>query len=73
MLSLSSTQIDLLVTAYGLPLVRILGLLAADPLLGSDRIPVRIRIAFALVMTLVLVPALPPPPAVAGPWWCSSS
>jgi flagellar biosynthetic protein FliR len=65
MLSLSSTQIDLLVTAYGLPLVRILGLLAADPLLGSDRIPVRIRIAFALVMTLVLVPALPPPPAVA--------
>ncbi|MBU3694085.1 MAG: flagellar biosynthetic protein FliR [Rhodocyclaceae bacterium] len=63
--ALSAAQIDLLVTLYGLPLVRILGLLAADPLLGSARVPIRIRIAAALLLTVVLVPTLPPPPAVA--------
>ncbi|MEY3974146.1 MAG: hypothetical protein RIS59_507 [Pseudomonadota bacterium] len=65
MVALSSAQIDLLVTLYGLPLVRILGLLAADPLLGSDRIPVRVRIATALVLAMLVVPTLPTPPAVA--------
>lgn len=63
--ALSSAQIDLLVTLYGLPLVRILGLFAADPLLGSGRIPVRIRVAAALLIAVVLVPTLPPPPPVA--------
>ncbi len=62
--SLAAGQIDLLVTLYGLPLVRVLGLLAADPLLGSARIPVSIRIATGLVLTMVLVPTLPPPPDV---------
>ncbi len=64
MFALNSAQIDLLVTMYGLPLVRILGLLAADPLLGSDRIPVRIRVATAILLTALLVPTLPPPPSV---------
>jgi len=63
--ALSSAQIDLLVTLYGLPLVRMLGLFAADPLLGNTRVPIRIRIAAAFVLTLVLVPTLPPPPPVA--------
>lgn len=63
--ALSSAQIDLLVTLYGLPLVRILGLFAADPLLGSARLPIRIRVAAAILLTVVLVPTLPPPPAVA--------
>ena len=63
--ALSSAQIDLLVTLYGLPLVRMLGLFAADPLLGSNRIPIRIRIGAASLLTLVLVPTLPPPPPVA--------
>ena len=63
--ALNSAQIDLLVTLYGLPLVRILGLLAADPLLGSDRVPIRIRIATALLLTMVIIPTLPPPVPVA--------
>jgi len=63
--ALNSAQIDLLVTLYGLPLVRILGLFAADPLLGSSRLPIRIRVAAAILLTVVLVPTLPPPPAVA--------
>ncbi len=63
--ALNSAQIDLLVTLYGLPLVRILGLLSADPLLGSDRVPVRIRVAMAILLTLIIVPTLPPPPPVA--------
>ncbi len=63
--ALNSAQIDLLVTLYGLPLVRILGLLAADPLLGSDRVPIRIRVATAILLTMVIVPTLPPPPPVA--------
>jgi flagellar biosynthesis protein FliR len=41
-----------------------LGLFAADPLLGSNRIPIRIRIGAASLLTLVLVPTLPPPPPV---------
>jgi flagellar biosynthetic protein FliR len=63
--ALNSAQIDLLVTLYGLPLVRILGLLAADPLLGSERVPVRIRIAMAILLTVVVAPTLPPPLPVA--------
>jgi flagellar biosynthetic protein FliR len=63
--ALSSARIDLLVTMYGLPLVRILGLFASDPLLGSGRIPARIRVAAAFMLTLVVVPTLPPPPAIA--------
>lgn len=62
--ALSSAQIDLLVTLYGLPLVRILGLFAADPLLGSARIPARIRVGAAILLTVLLVPTLPPPPPV---------
>jgi len=64
MVALSSAQIDLLVTMYGLPVVRILGLLAADPLLGSDRVPIRIRVGLGLLLTLIIVPTLPPPPAI---------
>jgi flagellar biosynthetic protein FliR len=63
--ALSSAQIDLLVTLYGLPLVRMLGLFAADPLLGNTRVPIRIRVAAAFVLTLLVVPTLPPPPPVA--------
>lgn len=63
--ALSSAQIELLVTLYGLPLVRMLGLFAADPLLGSSRVPIRIRVAAAILLTVVVVPTLPPPPAVA--------
>jgi len=62
--ALSSAQIDLLVTLYGLPLVRVLGLFGADPLLGSSRVPIRIRVAAAFLITLVLVPTLPPAPPV---------
>lgn len=46
------------------PLTRVLGLIAAAPVLGDSSIPKRLKIAFALIVTLIIAPLLPPPPAI---------
>lgn len=61
---LTSTELGGLIGAYLWPFVRISGMLFAVPVFGTRMMPVRIRIAFTIVLTAVLAPLLPAPPAV---------
>jgi flagellar biosynthetic protein FliR len=46
------------------PLFRILGLVATEPILGNNAVPRRVKLGFAVLVTLVISPALPPLPSV---------
>ena len=61
---LTSTELGGLIGAYLWPFIRISGMLFAVPVFGTRMMPVRIRIAFTIVLTAVLAPLLPTPPAV---------
>ncbi len=59
------SQIETWVTAFMWPFMRIGAMLIAAPVFGAQNIiPPRIRIGLAVVLTLAVVPLLPPPPAV---------
>ena len=47
-----------------LPLFRIGGLLMVMPVFGTTLVPQRVRLYFALAITLVIAPGLPPMPPV---------
>ena len=49
------------ITAVMWPFVRIGALFAAAPLFGARTVPVRVRVALAFVLALVVAPVLPPP------------
>ncbi len=64
MLELSNAQIGGWVGQFLLPLFRIAALLMSMPLIGTQLVPVRVRLYLALAIALVLVPTLPPMPVV---------
>lgn len=64
LLQLTDTQISTWVAAFMLPLFRIGALLMVMPVFGTSLVPKRIRLYFALAITLVLAPSLPPMPPV---------
>ena len=65
MITVTSAQLDAWLATFLWPLTRVLALLAVAPVLGQARIPARVRIGLAIGIVIVLVPALPAPPAVA--------
>jgi len=64
MIELTSAQLDAWIAAFFYPLARILGLLATAPPFSNAAMPVRIRLALGLAITLALAPALPNFPAI---------
>ena len=64
MFELSNAQIGGWVGQFVWPLFRIAALLMSMPVVGTQAVPARIRLYFSLAITLVLVPTLPPIPAV---------
>ncbi len=64
MLELSNAQIGGWIGQFLLPLFRIAALLMSMPLIGTQLVPMRVRLYLALAIALVLVPTLPPMPAV---------
>ena len=69
MISFTSAQLDAWLTAFIFPLARIFALLASAPIFNNIAQPQRIRLMAGLVITIALVPVLPPMPAVpAGSW-----
>ncbi|WP_230369014.1 flagellar biosynthetic protein FliR [Paludibacterium denitrificans] len=64
MLTISDAQINALVSMFIWPFTRIVGLFLADPFYSNRAIPRRFRAGFALMLTVLLVPVLPPAPAV---------
>jgi flagellar biosynthetic protein FliR len=64
MITLASTEITSWVGAFIWPFVRISALIAAAPVFGATAIPNKVKLIFALVLTLVVMPVIPPPPVV---------
>ncbi|SMF25070.1 flagellar biosynthetic protein FliR [Pseudogulbenkiania subflava] len=64
MFPISDLQINALVSLFVWPFARIMGVLLADPLFSSRSAPARFKAGFALLLTLLLVPLLPPQPAI---------
>jgi flagellar biosynthetic protein FliR len=69
MISFTSAQLDAWLAAFLFPLARIFALLASAPFFNNVAQPQRIRLMVGLVITIALVPVLPPMPVVpAGSW-----
>jgi len=54
---------------FALLLARVSGFLAVAPVFGANSIPVRMRVALLLAMTIFFAYAIPPQPAAAGTHW----
>lgn len=69
MISITSAQLDAWINAFLFPLARILALMSLAPIFGNAAQPRRVRLVIGLIVTLAVVPTLPPMPAVpAGSW-----
>lgn len=64
MLELTDAQISTWVATFMLPLFRVAAVLMTMPVFGTSLIPTRVRLYFAVAITVVIVPALPPMPTV---------
>ncbi|MDH4612098.1 flagellar biosynthetic protein FliR [Pseudomonas sp. BN102] len=64
MFELSDAQIGGWVGSFLLPLFRIAALLMTMPVIGTQLVPLRVRLYLALAIAIVLVPTLPPMPQV---------
>lgn len=64
MLHLTDAQIGGWVASFWWPFLRLDGLLLAAPLFGAGLIPVRVRILFAVAITIMILPILPPAPPI---------
>ncbi|MCP9758519.1 flagellar biosynthetic protein FliR [Aquitalea sp. S1-19] len=63
-LVISDLQINALVSFFVWPFARILGLMLSEPIFSSRSIPRRFKGGFALILTVLVAPLLPPMPAV---------
>lgn len=63
-ITFTNAQLSTWVAGLMWPLTRVLGVIALAPVLGHSSIPRRQKIAFGLIVTLILAPLLPPPPAI---------
>jgi len=64
MISFTSTQLEAWLAYLIWPLIRITGLMLAEPILSNRGVPIRLRMGIAVVLTLTVAPLLPTPPAV---------
>lgn len=66
MLEISIPELVEIMNGFMWPFFRISSFFMAVPLIGTRLVPVRIRLALALAVTLVVVPLLPPMPVIEG-------
>jgi flagellar biosynthetic protein FliR len=64
MVSVTTAQMYAWLGAFLWPLFRILGLVATEPILGNSAVPRRVKLGFAVLLTLIISPTLPPIPTV---------
>ena len=69
MISVTSTQLDAWLVAFIWPFTRILGLIAAAPVTGRAPFPARGKVALAILISIVITPALPPLPKIDPSSW----
>jgi flagellar biosynthetic protein FliR len=69
MITVSSAQLDLWLATLMFPLARVLALMAFMPVFSNVALPERIKLVVGVAVTLAIIPALPPMPAIpAGSW-----
>ena len=64
MITFSSADLNAWLVSFLWPLVRILALLAAAPILGNAAIPTRVKIGLGVFITLIVAPAIGPLPKI---------
>lgn len=65
MISVTSAQLELWISAFFWPFFRILALITTAPFFGARGIPASVKIGLALVMTVLVAPVIGPVPNVA--------
>lgn len=65
MITLTVAQLEGLLAVFGWPFVRILSFIATEPVLGNRAVPLQVKVALALFLTVLIAPGLPAPPSVA--------
>ncbi len=65
-LDFSSEELGSLIGSFLWPLFRIMGFFLAAPLIGTQLVPMRVRLVFAVAIAVLLVPLMPPMPQVEG-------
>ena len=63
MLTLTSAEMNTWIAALLWPLARILGLIAAAPVLGNTSLPVSVKLALGVLLALIMAPLVPAMPA----------
>lgn len=63
-MSVSANELVVMLSSWMWPFIRIGAMLFIMPLYGGRFVPVRVRLGFAVVLSIVIVPLLPDPPAV---------
>lgn len=58
MISFTSAQLSAWLAVLVFPLARVIALIASAPILGNRQIPARIKVALALIITLIIAPTL---------------
>ena len=66
MIELSTAQLTAWVGSFLFPFFRVAAFFMAMPMIGTRLVPARIRLAFAVVVTLAIAPVLPAMPVVEG-------
>lgn len=64
MISLTSAQLSAWLAALIFPLTRMLAFVASSPIFGNRQLPARIKLGFALALTLVIGPTVAIPPGL---------
>jgi flagellar biosynthetic protein FliR len=65
MITITSAQLNTWIMLIVWPLTRILALMVSAPVTGNQQFPVTAKIGFAILLTVLVAPTLPAPPAVA--------
>lgn len=60
MISVNSNELIALIAAFMWPLTRILGFIAIAPPFGNNGVPVRVKIALGVFLSLIVAPSIPP-------------
>ena len=66
MYEISQLQLEQWVSTFLMPLFRVASFMMAMPMIGTQLVPVKVRLSLALAVTVILIPILPTPPVLDG-------
>lgn len=66
MIPISGEQLDLWISGFVWPFIRVLAMLATAPVFDNRVVQRRLRVALAALLAMLLMPLLPPPPTLSS-------